>query len=414
MKKKSIAIIGAGVSGLSAARLLRSRGYAPVVYEKNDRPGGLIRCSVEEGNLFHRVGGIVFNTKNERVKAWFGEQFDVEKEFISARRNAKIRARGETIGYPVENYLHQLPGEIRRKIIRELMMLPFQSNHAANFDDFLRKRFGQTLYDYYFLPYNSKLWNYDLKKIPLPWLEGKLPMPDLSKILLDNLFRRPEKEMVHSTFYYPRQGGSTFIARRLAEGTDIIYNAPVGLITRTGNQWKIGGEGYDHLIYTGDVRRLAGSLEGIPAEVRESTGRVSDLPSNGTSNVLCTNDESDLSWLYFPGEEHRCHRIVYTGNFSPANNSGPRKTCLVEFSGKRDEAEMREELKKLPGHLEPIAFNYEPDSYVIQKHDTRAKVSRLKTQLAEMNFHLVGRFAEWEYYNMDMAILSAMRVCDRI
>jgi len=30
-----------------------------------------------------------------------------------------------------------------------------------------------------------------------------------------------------------------------------------------------------------------------------------------------------------------------------------------------------------------------------------------------MDFHLVGRFAEWEYYNMDMAILSAMRVCDQ-
>jgi UDP-galactopyranose mutase len=74
---------------------------------------------------------------------------------------------------------------------------------------------------------------------------------------------------------------------------------------------------------------------------------------------------------------------------------------------------MREELKKLPGHLEPIAFNYEPDSYVIQKHDTREKISRLKALLSGMDFHLVGRFAEWEYYNMDMAILSAMRVCDQ-
>lgn len=414
MKKKSIAIIGAGVSGLSAARLLRSKGYAPVVYEKNDRPGGLIRCSVEEGNLFHRVGGIVFNTKNERVKAWFGEQFDVEKEFILARRNAQIWTRGKTIGYPVENYLHQLPGGLRRKIMKELLMLPWQSNHVDNFDAFLLRKFGQTLYDYYFLPYNTKLWNYDLKKIPLPWLEGKLPMPDLSKILLDNLFRRPEKEMVHSTFYYPREGGSSFIAGRLAEGTEIVYNAPVGPIERAGHQWKVNGEGYDTLIYTGDVRRLSGSLEGIPSEVRKSAESVSDLPSNGTSNVLCTTDDIDLSWLYIPDVEPRSHRIVYTGNFSPANNSGPRKTCLVEFSGRKEESEMREELKKLPGQLEPIAFNYEPDSYVIQMHDTREKVSWLKAQLAEMDFHLVGRFAEWEYYNMDMAMLSAMKVCDQL
>jgi UDP-galactopyranose mutase len=31
-----------------------------------------------------------------------------------------------------------------------------------------------------------------------------------------------------------------------------------------------------------------------------------------------------------------------------------------------------------------------------------------------MNFHLVGRFSEWEYYNMDMAILSAMKVSDQL
>jgi protoporphyrinogen oxidase len=373
LKKKSIAIIGAGVSGLSAARILRSKGYAPVVYEKNREPGGLIRCTVEEGNLFHRVGGIVFNTKNERVKAWFGEQFDIENEFISARRNAQIWTRGEYIGYPVENYLHQLPGDMRRKIMKELLLLPWQSNHVDNFDAFLRKRFGQTLYDYYFLPYNSKLWNYDLKKIPLPWLEGKLPMPDLSQIFLNNIFRRPDKEMVHSTFYYPKQGGSSFIAHRLAEGTAIVYNSPVDLITRTENQWKVNGERYDHLIYTGDVRRLAKSLYDIPAEVRESAESVSDLPSNGTSNVLCFTDDSNLSWLYLPGK-YTGAIVSYTLAISVRPITAvPGKPVWWSVSGKREESEMREELKKLPGHLEPITFNYEPDSYVIQMHDTRAR-----------------------------------------
>jgi UDP-galactopyranose mutase len=138
------------------------------------------------------------------------------------------------------------------------------------------------------------------------------------------------------------------------------------------------------------------------------------LPSTGISNVLCYTDESDLSWLYVPAVERQSHRIVYTGNFSPANNGLKKKTCLVEFSGPKEESVIIKELKKLPGHLEPIAFNHEPYSYVIQLHDTREKIARLKVQLASMNFHLVGRFAEWEYHNMDKAILSAMEACDHI
>lgn len=414
MKKRRIAIIGAGVSGLSAAKILRSKGYEPVIYERAGEPGGLIRCSVEEGNLFHRVGGIVFNTKNERVRAWFGEHFDLGSEFISARRNAQIWTGDRYIGYPIENYLYQLPRTLRRRILMELLMLPFHSNHADNFGDFLRNRFGPTLYETYFLPYNTKLWNYDLKKIPLPWLEGKLPMPDLSQIVMDNLLRRAEKGMVHSTFYYPRQGGSSFIANRLAEGSEISYNTPIEKIGRQGDQWKVNGEKFDMVIYTGDVRRLHAILSDIPSSIMSCALEVSDLPSAGTSNVLCTTDESDLSWLYLPDAIHRGHRIVYTGNFSPVNNSGPRKTCLVEFSGRVEEAVIREELKKLPGNLEPIAFNYEPDSYVIQQHDTRQKITALKSQLSAMDFHLVGRFAEWEYHNMDLAMISAMQVCDRL
>jgi UDP-galactopyranose mutase len=83
---------------------------------------------------------------------------------------------------------------------------------------------------------------------------------------------------------------------------------------------------------------------------------------------------------------------------------------VVEFSGKVDEQRIREELKLLPGNLKPIAFNYEPNSYVIQETDTRQKIKNLKEHLQPLNFYLTGRFAEWEYYNMDKAIFSAMQL----
>jgi protoporphyrinogen oxidase len=412
MRKKRIAIIGAGISGLTTARILKAKGYSPVIFEKESKPGGLIRCSEEEGNLFHHVGGIVFNTKIDKIKTWFQEQFDFENEFIPARRNAKILYNDQYIGYPVENYLYQLPDGFYGKIIKELALNVLNSNHVSNFEDFLRKKFGETLFELYFRPYNEKIWNFDLKMMPLSWLEGKLPMPDFKEIVISNLLKRPEKKMVHSTFFYPRKGGSSFIADRLAEGTEIVFNTAIDQIKKSGDQWSVQGDQFDAVVYTGDVRKLAQLLNNVPDGITGCSEKVTDLPSNGTSNVLCYTDDSDLSWLYIPGQEYRCHRIVYTGNMSPANNSKERKTCLVEFSGNAERETINEQLRSLPGNLEPIAYNRESSSYVIQLQDTRERIGTLKSQLEPLDFYLVGRFAEWEYYNMDMAMLSAMNVCD--
>ena len=65
------AIIGAGMSGLAIANILHDAGEELVVFEKDYRVGGMIKCDVVEGSLFHRTGGHVFNTKREDVMDWF-------------------------------------------------------------------------------------------------------------------------------------------------------------------------------------------------------------------------------------------------------------------------------------------------------------------------------------------------------
>lgn len=50
---KQVAIIGAGVSGLTVAHMLAKKGYSTTIFEKESQPGGLIRCKRINGSLFH-------------------------------------------------------------------------------------------------------------------------------------------------------------------------------------------------------------------------------------------------------------------------------------------------------------------------------------------------------------------------
>ncbi|MEQ9299440.1 MAG: NAD(P)-binding protein [Cyclobacteriaceae bacterium] len=412
-----VVIIGSGISATSQARLLKERGVDALLLEKSAQPGGLVSCVEIDGRLYHKVGGHVFNSKNPEVLDWFWKHFNRDREFVHAQRNAKVLLEGQYIGYPIENHLFQLPNHIVKRVINEWFGSGYSdSSDGSDFQTFLVNRFGPTLYKLYFGPYNQKIWQTDLSEVSLDWLDGKLPMPDLEDAIVQNILKKEESEMVHSSFYYPRQGGSQFIIDRLGEGLDINTNYEVRKIQKTAEGWLINDElTCQKVVYTGDIRRLSSMLHGVGEDVLEACKAVENLQSNGTSNVLCETDPSDLSWLYLPDPATRAHRIIYTGSFSVHNNaSNGRLTCTVEFSGQVSEAEMTAEVAKLPGNLQVLASNYEPNSYVIQMHDTRARVDRVRQLLQPEGFFLLGRFAEWEYYNMDKCIERAMILTDQI
>jgi protoporphyrinogen oxidase len=307
-----------------------------------------------------------------------------------------------------------------RAVVDDLLQIQKNAPKAPfeydNFEEFLKGNFGETLYGLYFQPYNLKIWNTDLSQVALEWLEGKLPMPNIREIFLSNIIKEEESGMVHATFFYPKAGGSQFIADRLSEGLDIKKGVEVRRIARHKEGLRMNNAlTADAVVYTGDVRKLAGVIDTTDAALQEAMAQVQDLKSNGTSNLFCECDDNDLSWLYIPEDFTRAHRIIYTGNFSPLNNRGSRrKTCVVEFSGQVAPAVMEAEVKKLPGNLSPLSFNYEPNSYVVQEKDTRRKIGRLKELLKKDNFYLLGRFAEWEYYNMDKAIEASQKVYGEI
>ena len=120
------------------------------------------------------------------------------------------------------------------------------------------------------------------RKISLEWLKNKLPMPDKVDILLNNIYKKQESNMAHSTFYYPLKGGSQFIIDRLSNGLTINNNCKVENIKKVESGWLIENEYFTHVIYTGNVKALNGLIKNIEI----MTINDEDFQSHGTTTVL--------------------------------------------------------------------------------------------------------------------------------
>ena len=409
--KKKVAIIGAGIAGISLARILKDK-FDVTVFENQSLPGGMIKCENVNGYLFHNIGGHVFNSKRTDVLNWFWSFFDKNNDFLSTDRNASILLSNKFLNYPIEDSIYQMDKNLIRSILKDLLFSQ-KSSKPKNLKEFLKFNFGKTLYQLYFEPYNKKIWNSDLEKIPLPWLEGKLPMPNFEEILYSNITREGEKKMVHSSFFYPSIGGSQFIVDTLSKDLNIICNSKITSIEHEKSKWYIHDKKYEKIFFTGNIKYLP-ELLGNKFLKSNDTNEINKLKYHGTTTVLCQTKTSPYSWIYLPDKDIKAHRIINTGNFSPNNNPINLNSCTIEFSEKLDLPEIEKELLKINSNLKYIKHSYNEFTYPIQTSNTRKLVENIKLQLEPLGFFILGRFAEWEYYNMDAIIGKAIDLSKKI
>lgn len=417
---KKVAIIGAGISGLSAAHFLKDR-YQVTLFEKESAPGGLIKCKRIDGCLFHTCGGHVFNSKRQDVLDWFWSKFTRDTEFTKADRNSVVfldspdQNNGiKEIPYPIENHMYLMGSETQKKFIDDLVDIAKASEREPhNFEEFLQGRFGNTLYDMYFQPYNEKVWRRDLKQVPLSWLEGKLPMPTVAEMIYNNINHVKEKAFVHSTFWYEKKNGSQYIVDKLAEGLDIVYNCDISAIKYTNEKWIIGDNSFDLVVFCGNIKDLPSLLKDVDLEKYRKA--IENLEFHGTTAVFCEIDSNPYSWIYQPSRKHESHRIICTGNFASSNNGDSipdgRITATIEFTDQMNEEEILSNLSRIPLNPRYIDHKYNKYTYPIQDDQTREVIKEIKKELQPLGFYMTGRFAEWEYYNMDVAIGAAMDMC---
>lgn len=414
----TIAVLGAGVAGLSAARYLYDAGQEVTVYEMEEQPGGLSRSRSVEGYIFNIGGGHALSPKIPEVIQWI---FSImpEKEWNFRDRVAKIFFSGDYISYPFELSLFELDPERAIDCAYDFIMAR-QGEEPENFRDWLTWNFGKSIADSYMIPYNTKIWNYSLAEMETGWVKGKMPLPTKKEILMSLLLKHdPDKQrMPHTKFYYPMCGGVQHFIDRLAAPLNMKCGNPVQRIERTADsKWCVNGKGkYDRIISTIPLTYLPDVME-LPDGVRNA---IVGLKYNSLTTIFFSCPGNELTDLYIPEKKYRAHRICFSGNLAPDAAPVGKNCGGIEIIGPRfafdDDILTRETI--IPAELEAervLDSEFSRFAYVIHDLDYRRNTSVILNFFAQVkDFDLLGRWGEWNYNNMDLCIRDGLYLGRRI
>jgi protoporphyrinogen oxidase len=405
-----IGILGAGISGLSMARLLE-KNFEVEVLEKNKLPGGIARTKDVEGIPYHLVGGHCFNSKYPEVLDFVFNEVLPKNEWRKIKRKSRILFHRQEIDYPIEFSVKQIYAfdkDLALKIVADFLSSRDDLKYE-NLEEWFIKKFGKTLAGEYFIPYNTKIWNNNPAKMSHLWVEDKLPIPNKYDFF-DSLTGNAGDKMPHAEFYYPVSNNQNTFIDALAKGLNIIANYAVNSIRRDEkqNQWIINHEKhYDLLISTLPLKELPFLIENTPDNIKSAGEK---LKYNKVSNVLWKNRLTDKTWTYIPGKDSLFHRYIHIGAY--LNPLLPYS--ISEVIGEHAWDEMKKSGENDPFLFEALDHHISDYAYVVFDENYPKCTTLIKDYLREKQFHTLGRFGEWQYYNMDICIKKAMELRDII
>ena len=239
---KKVIIIGAGISGLSAAWKLSEHGYETHIIESEDQIGGLAK-SMKIDNYILDIGPHSFFTEDKEIYDKIIGLFKGEKGSIPfSKRRVKMYFRGKYVDYPlsVKSVLFQMG--ITSSI---LSTLSFVKSYISNLskknqiekreltvEEWAIENFGEYLFLNFFKPYTEQFWKIKTTELSHRVIPSskKLDFAKTLKHLLIKKYleisrREPgklslvERESLPS--YYPEKGFGE-IANRI--GKEILKN----------------------------------------------------------------------------------------------------------------------------------------------------------------------------------------------
>jgi len=421
-----IPILGAGLAGLSAAHNLKGDH---IILERDVRVGGLCKSVNIDGYVFDYAPHILF-TRDDDIRTLFEEL--LEGNLLRHNREAFIYLQGVFARYPFEVNLHNLPEDVIKECIDGVVNR--EAVEAKNFEEWIYSTFGDGIAKHYMIPYNRKIWKYDLSKMNTDWISGRVPSPSVDEMKEGATGTLKRDFGPNAEFMYPERGGIGALANQLSKGLNISTGSDVVEIRPSGTEVKVRYEREGEVRETSAGKVLSSiplpdlveMLHDPPEEVVEAAGALVYNSLVCVNIGISTPGIIDKHWLYFPEDDLIFNRISFPMNFSEHTTPGDASSLLVEVTHRESSVDLDSIRDRVLDDLiktgileeedeivvcDTSAFKY---AYVIYDLDHAKNVGIIHDYLESVNVVPIGRFGEWEYFNMDKALLSGRNAASRI
>src|SRR6478736_1731361 len=251
--KTSVAIIGAGPAGLTAAYLLSKNEVSVTVLEADPvYVGGTSRTATYKGCDWD-IGGHRFFSKSNGVNDLWNEI--LPQDMLDRPRSSRIFYGGKFFAYPLRPFEALLKLGLLKSALCVLSWLKARLmpvRNPRNFEDWVSNQFGKRLFNTFFKSYTEKVWGMSCREISADWAAQRIKGLSLGSAIRNALFpqryngdRSKVIKTLINSFRYPRKGPGMMweacAAKTQAMGGKVEMGCKVvGLDYEAGNEaWKV-------------------------------------------------------------------------------------------------------------------------------------------------------------------------------
>ena len=426
-----VVVLGAGLTGLSAALRLASDGVQFRVFEQCSEVGGHAITIEDEGYRFDRTGHLLHvrdEGLRQRVRSWIGD------DHAQLQRRSVVFSQGVYTRYPFQANAYGLPPQIAYDCVWGFIVAQTTQHRTAprNFEEYCIQRFGEGISRHFMIPYNTKVWGIPPTEITSDWCQRFVPVPRLEEVIAGAL-GRPGPELGYNTeFLYPRLGiGVLPRAMHRELGDRVELNRAPQRIDPERRSIRFPDEtvSYQVLVSTIPLPRLLGLLDATPETLRRAAARLRSTGLYYLDVALNVPCRQEVHWVYVPEPRYPFYRVGCYSNFSSALAPPGCASLYVELAP-RTRPVLSELLPHVAASLVELNLIQSPrdisfarvrhidPAYVIFDHDYYAALDTIRPFLAEHAIISTGRYGGWNYSSMEDALLfgeaAALRAAERI
>jgi len=383
-------IIGAGFAGAVCARELAERGEKRVlVLERRNHIGGnAYDCLDASGILIHQYGPHIFHTNDQRVYEYlsrFTGWLDYQHRVVANIPGEGAQA-GQRVQMPVPFNLTSLEtayGPEKGKALGDKLISIYGAEKKVTIlelrqnEDPEIRQVADYVYEHVFVHYTMKQWGQTPEQID-PNTTARVPV-----------FLSRDDRYFQDKWQGMPLDGYTPIFERMLNHPNITVSTGVDARDRldlTDGQIKLDGEVFSGpVIYTGAVDELFafqfGRLPYRSLEFKFETHSAEFFQSHGTVNYTVDEDYTRITeFKHMTGQvKQECTTTVKEFSYAYTGASG------------------------------------ETPYYAIINPDNNALYQQYRS-LSEgyNNLYLLGRLAEYKYYNMDAIVAQALALADKL